>query len=229
MNNELTSIVVIQDKSGSMAPRAADVIGGFNAFVARQREAPGRAELTLVQFNGVVDFVYDGLPVEQVAPLDEASYQPGGSTALFEAIGQAVVRTKARIAALAEEERPARVVLVVMTDDQNTDRTEFTPTIVHGMLEEQQKLGWEVIYIGAALDKSRGEEMMRTAASLGVQAASCAVVDNCSEGIGASYNGAAEAVIRYRSGGTAALDLGGSVPHVGEIHVKVGAGVKESK
>ena len=89
MNDNLSEIVCIVDRSGSMHSIVDDAIGGFNAFLQEQQAAPGEATLTLALFNHGYQLVHDNVPIQDVAALDTDTYRPSGMTALLDAVGGA--------------------------------------------------------------------------------------------------------------------------------------------
>lgn len=162
-NENLTSIHVVLDRSGSMNPVRADIIGGFNAFLAEQRAHPSDAWLTLAQFDDQYEVVLDHVSLGDVPELDETRYVPRGQTALLDAIGRTLVAAHARIAALPEPHRPGKVVFVVMTDGLENASREFARAHVMSLIEARQRVDeWQFVFIGADLD-SIGE-----AAALGI-------------------------------------------------------------
>ena len=126
MNNNLTEIVFILDRSGSMAGLEGDTIGGFNAMIA---------------------------PLAKIEPMTEQQYQVGGCTALLDAIGGAV-RHIARIHRYArEEDRPGRTVFVITTDGmENASRVYGYEEVQRMVRHEQEKYGWEFLFLGANMD-----------------------------------------------------------------------------
>ena len=113
MKTDLTDITLVVDRSGSMQDIRSDAEGGVNAFIENQAKEPGEALLTLVQFDTEFEFLHTGVPIKDVP---RYSLVPRGSTALLDAVGRAINETGERISKLAEAERPALVVFVVMTD-----------------------------------------------------------------------------------------------------------------
>jgi len=115
MNNNLTDITLVVDRSGSMEAIRADAEGGVNTFLTDQAAQPGEALVTLVQFDTHYEFVHRGVPVKQVP-----RYQlvPRGGTALLDAVGRAINETGERLSKMAEADRPGLVVFVVMTDGE---------------------------------------------------------------------------------------------------------------
>lgn len=150
MNNALTDITLVVDRSGSMAAIREDAEGGINTFVAEQCKQSGEAMLTLVQFDTKYEFLYRGAPIREVAKYE---LLPRGSTALLDAIGRAIVETGARLARMPESERPGLVVFVITTDGQENASREFTKPQIKQMIEhQQQKYGWQFTFLGANQD-----------------------------------------------------------------------------
>ena len=148
-------INVILDKSGSMESKQADVIGGFNAFVAEQRKTPGRARMIVTQFNTEVTPPTPAVPLEEVLPLSPERYTPGGNTALFDAIAQTVGRADA-------EKRPdERVLCLIITDGEENSSRETTLVQVKKLITEREARGdWTFAYLGAAPDRWAEESGM---------------------------------------------------------------------
>ena len=127
-NPNLTSINILIDASGSMAGLQKDTIGGFNTFLAEQKALPGDATLSVAMFSDDYSIVYDNLPIKEVPELTTATYRPSGSTALLDAFGRTIDRMGKRFAALPEEQRPGKVLLLVMTDGEDNCSTDYKHT-----------------------------------------------------------------------------------------------------
>ncbi len=153
MNSKLTEIVFILDRSGSMAGLESDTIGGFNAFVEKQKKEEGEALLSAVLFSDRDQVLYDRVDLRKVEPMTEAQYRVGGCTALLDAIGGAVhhignVHKYAR-----EEDRPAKTVFVITTDGMENASRRYRYEDVQRMVKhEQEKYGWEFLFLGADMD-----------------------------------------------------------------------------
>lgn len=153
MNQQLTVIVVVLDRSGSMASLVDDTIGGFNTFLDEQKRADGLARLTLTQFDHEYEVVYEGEDLSRVPPLDRSSYVPRGQTALLDAIGRTISVVGARIAARSDSERPWKVVFVILTDGHENASREFRRAQILEMIRAREKNeGWEFVFLGANQD-----------------------------------------------------------------------------
>ena len=153
MNKNLTEIVFILDRSGSMAGLEADSIGGFNAMVEKQRKEPGEAFLSAVLFNQESAVIYDRVDIRKVEPMTDRQYSVGGSTALLDAIGGAVHHIANVHKYAREEDRPGKTVFVITTDGmENASRRYSYPEVQRMVRHEQEKYGWEFLFLGANMD-----------------------------------------------------------------------------
>ena len=153
MKKNLTELVFILDRSGSMAGLEKDTIGGFNAMIARQRAAEGEALVSTVLFSNESKVIHDRIDVRRVEPLTERQYVACGCTALLDAIGGAIhhignVHKYAR-----EEDRPEHTLFVITTDGMENASHRYSAPQVKQMIERQKrKYGWEFIFLGANID-----------------------------------------------------------------------------
>lgn len=153
MRENLTEMVFVLDRSGSMSGLAADTIGGFNELIEKQKKIEGDAYVTTVLFDHEYEVLHDHVALEEVAPLTDKEYFARGSTALLDAVGRTIDSVGARLAATAEEERPAHVVFVITTDGMENSSREYTAKRVRGMIEhQQQKYSWQFVFLGANMD-----------------------------------------------------------------------------
>lgn len=148
----LTEIVCIIDKSGSMNKICDDAIGGFNAFLEEQKAEEGDALLSLTLFDSGFQRVWDGEPIDEVPPLDESTYRPGGRTALLDAFGQTIIDVYGRIESTPEDERPEQVAFVILTDGRENSSENFTEDLLSDLVGAFRKRGWEFIFLGANID-----------------------------------------------------------------------------
>jgi uncharacterized protein YegL len=149
----LTEIIFILDKSGSMDSIRRETVEGFNNFVHRQLAEPGETKLSLILFDSKYTVSYSGIPLKEAIDLTFTSYEPDGGTALLDALGTAIDRTGQRFAEIASNERPSRVIVVILTDGQENSSQEYSVQQVLNRVRHQTKVyGWEFIFLGANQD-----------------------------------------------------------------------------
>ena len=156
MRKNLTEIVFILDRSGSMSGLEKDTIGGFNAMIEKQRREPGEAYISTVLFDNCSEVIHDRVSLDKVPALTEKEYFVRGCTALLDAVGGAIhhignVHKYAR-----EEDRPEKTLFVITTDGmENASRT-YTYDKVKAMISRQkEKYGWEFLFLGANIDAAK--------------------------------------------------------------------------
>ena len=195
MNGNLTEIVFILDRSGSMAGLEDDTIGGFNAMVEKQKKEPGEAVLSAVLFSNDNTVIYDRTDIRKVEPLTDRQYFVGGSTALLDAIGGAVhhignVHKYAR-----EEDRPAKTVFVITTDGMENASRRYSYFQVQRMVKRQQeRYGWEFLFLGANMDA------ISAARSFGIREDRAVRYACDSAGTSLNFEVASKTIARVRSG-----------------------------
>ena len=152
MKQDLTRIAVILDRSGSMVSVVDATISGFNEFVHSQKLEPGQANLKLVQFDDQYEEVFDK-PLSEVPLLDHETFVPSGWTALHDAIGRTIKVLDNELTRMPEAERPAKVLMLILTDGEENRSTEFTREQIADMVKEQQeKSSWNFVFLGANQD-----------------------------------------------------------------------------
>lgn len=148
-----TSINVIIDQSGSMHNLTTDTIGGFNTFLSDQKKVEGEAVLTLCTFDTSHRLVHDFAKIDGVPNLDTKTYSPSGGTALLDAMGHTITSVGAKLAAMPEEERPSKVIFLVITDGHENSSRNFRKQQVADMVKHQQDVyNWEFVFMGANID-----------------------------------------------------------------------------
>ena len=165
MQTDYTHITMILDRSGSMDSVQDDTIGGFNAFLKDQQTQPGHATLSLVQFDDQYERLHDFAPIGTVAELSRATFQPRGSTALLDAMGRAIHETGRALSLLPEDRRPAKVIVVTLTDGYENASRKFTRQDIFSQITHQREhYAWEFVFIGA------NQDAISTGESIGIQA-----------------------------------------------------------
>lgn len=144
-----TEIISILDRSGSMASIVGDAIGGFNTFLAEQKNVPGEARMTLVLFDNLFECAYAGKPIAEVEPLDSATYTPRGGTALMDAIGRTLNEQGARIK---REGWADKVIICILTDGEENSSREFDRGRIQAMVKHAESHGWSFVFLAANQD-----------------------------------------------------------------------------
>lgn len=194
MDSDLTELVCIIDRSGSMHQIRDDAIGGFNAFLEGQQQHPGRARFTLVLFNHNYELVHDGLDLQAATPLDETTYVPQGNTALLDAVGRTIDDVGNRLAATPEDARPGTVIVAILTDGLENASSDYTRDRVAEMIAHQQKkYGWQFVFLAA------NQDAFQAAKGLNIPAADAMAFAATKVGIREAYQNLTENVSSRRS------------------------------
>ena len=153
MKKNLTEIVFILDRSGSMNHLAADTIGGFNSMLSRQKALEGEAYVSTVLFDSASRVIHDRVPIENVREMTEEDYVCGGCTALLDALGGAIRHIKNIHKYAREEDVPEKTIFIITTDGMENASRMYTSDEVKRMIShEQEKYGWEFLFIAANID-----------------------------------------------------------------------------
>ena len=156
MKKNLTEMVFILDRSGSMQGLEGDTIGGFNAMLEKQKAQAGEAFVSTVLFDDESSVLQDRVDIQKVAPMTHRDYFVGGCTALLDAVGEAI-RHIANVHKYArEEDVPEKTVFVITTDGMENASRKYTYEKVKKMISlQQEKYGWEFLFLGANIDAAR--------------------------------------------------------------------------
>ena len=153
MANNMTEIIYILDRSGSMSGLEADTIGGFNSMMEKQKKTGKNALVSTILFDDVCEVIHDRVPIEKIEKMTEKQYYVRGCTALLDAVGEAIhhignVHKYAR-----EEDRPEKTIVVITTDGMENASRNYSREKIEKMVKKQQKkYGWEFIFFGANID-----------------------------------------------------------------------------
>ncbi len=195
MKKNVTEVVFILDKSGSMAGLETDTIGGFNGMLNKQKKAEGEAYVTTVLFNHQYELLHDRIHVKGISPITERDYEVGGTTALLDAIGfsiQKIVNVQKNTSVV---ERADQVLFVITTDGMENASREFTSEKIKKMITHQkEKYGWDFMFLGANIDA------ISTAAQFGIDEDFAVDYHADKMGTQLNYEMVSEAVIQLRSG-----------------------------
>ena len=153
MRKNLTELVFILDRSGSMSGLEADTIGGFNGMLEKQRREPGEALVSTVLFDNESQVLHDRVPLNKVEPLTDRDYTVRGCTALLDAIGGAIHHIGNIHKYARPEDVPEHTLFIITTDGMENASRQYTGDRVRAMIQRQkEKYGWEFLFLGANID-----------------------------------------------------------------------------
>ena len=193
MKKNLTEIVFILDRSGSMAGLEEDTIGGFNAMIEKQKREPGEALVSTVLFDNVSLVIHDRVDIQKIEPMTRNAYCVRGCTALLDAVGGAIhhignVHKYARA-----EDRPEKTLFVITTDGMENASRQYSYEKLKAMIQRQKETyGWEFLFLGANIDAAR------EAARFGINADRAANYHADRVGTSVIYETVSEAITQVR-------------------------------
>ena len=201
MKKNLSELVFILDRSGSMSGLERDTVGGFNSVLQKQKGEPGEALVSTVLFNDVSEVICSRKNLRSVEPMREQEYEPQGCTALLDAMGDAMTYIARTHRELRDEYVPEHTIFVIMTDGEENSSRRYTIEQIRRMVKEcEQEYGWEFLFLGANIDG------IAAAADLGIRADRAVTFLADSEGIGVSLNAVSKAASALRMKSAMPLD-----------------------
>ena len=193
MKTDLTELVFILDRSGSMGGLESDTIGGFNAMLARQKAQPGECRITTVLFDDKLEMLHDRIDLKAASQITENEYFVRGSTALLDAIGMTINKIIGVQKNTSEDYRAEKVMFVITTDGMENASREYSYGKVKELVERQkQNFGWEFIFLGANIDA------VEVAGRFGIAGNRAQNFNNDSEGIKLNYDVVSNTVATFR-------------------------------
>ena len=194
MKTNLTELVFILDKSGSMSGLESDTIGGYNALLKKQKEEPGEAIVTTVLFDDNVELLHDRINVKGIRPITEKEYFVGGCTALLDAIGKTINKIGNVQRNTNEQQRADKVMFVITTDGMENASNEYNYEKIKKMVGwQKEEYGWEFIFVGANIDA------IATAAKFGISSDRAANYNADGEGTRLNYEAVSRVVSELRA------------------------------
>ena len=193
--NNITELVFILDRSGSMAGLESDTVGGFNAMIEKQKKQDGDCYVSTILFDHQSVVLHDRLPLEKVPPMTEADYTVRGCTALLDALGGAIGHIGNIHKYARKEDVPAHTLFVITTDGMENASRRYNADTVRQMIERQkERYGWEFIFMGANIDA------VGTASRYGIDSAHAVNFHSDSQGTRLNYDVMSEAICSMRGG-----------------------------
>ena len=193
MKNNITELVFILDRSGSMAGFEADTIGGFNSTIEKQKKQDGKVYVSTVLFDNVSEVIHDRVDISEVKTMTEEDYNVRGCTALLDAVGGAIHHIGNIHKYARPEDVPEHTVFIITTDGMENASHNYSRSRVREMIERQtEKYGWEFIFLAANID---AEE---TAEDIGIRRERAVNYTQDEEGVKATYAVMCEAITSVR-------------------------------
>lgn len=158
MKNNLTEMVFVLDKSGSMCGLEKDTIGGFNAMIEKQKKLEGDCLVSTVLFSDDSVVVHDRVDISEISRMTENDYCVGGCTALVDAVGESVKHISDIHRYIRKEDIPEHTMFIVTTDGMENASHKYTLKKVKKMIEAKKEAGWEFIFLGANIDAAETAE-----------------------------------------------------------------------
>ena len=194
MKKNLTEIVFILDRSGSMAGLEDDTIGGFNAMIQKQKAEEGEAYVSTVLFDNYTQVIHDRVNIQKIQPMTRKEYYVRGCTALLDAVGKSIHHIGNIHKYAREEDRPEKTIFVITTDGMENASREYSYDRVRQMIQhEKETYGWEFIFLGANIDATR------EAARFGITEEYAANYHADCQGTAVLYDAVSEAVCNVRA------------------------------
>lgn len=194
MKKDLTELVFILDRSGSMSGLERDTIGGYNSLLQKQKKEPGDAIITTVLFDDRYELLHDRINLPGIAPITDKEYYVRGSTALLDAVGKTINKIVNVQRHTAKEEQAEHVMFVITTDGMENASREYSYEKISQMIDHQKKrYGWEFIFLGANIDA------IATAERFGISRDRASNYNADSEGTSLNYEVISETVSCLRA------------------------------
>ena len=191
--NNITELVFIIDRSGSMAGFEKDTVGGFNSILKEQKEKDGKVFVSTVFFDNDSQVIHDRLDINDVEPLKEKDYRVGGCTALLDALGDAIHHIGNIHKYARPEDVPDHTMFVVTTDGQENASHKYSSGDVKKKIRRQsEKYGWEFLFLAANIDA------VETAESIGIRGERAANFGHTAKGVKSCYAAMSEAISAVR-------------------------------
>lgn len=191
--NDVTELVMILDRSGSMSGLESDTIGGYNSMLEKQKKTPGKVLVSTVLFDDETEVLFDRVPLDKMPRMTDREYFTRGCTALLDAVGGSVSHIHRVQAEMPPEEVPAKTIFVIITDGLENASREYRYSQVKRMIEQRkEKDGWEFIFLGANIDA------IEEAGRFGIGADRAVTYNSDSEGTKLNYRVLGDAVRMMR-------------------------------
>lgn len=186
-------IGIVADSSGSMSDLIEETVGSINRLVKEQQDVPGEAFFSLSVFDYKSKWIKDFVNIKDVTSITKDDYWMGGMTALYDATADMIIRTGKQLSFMKEEDRPSKVVIVVITDGVENQSREYNLERLQTLIKQQtEKYNWQFMFLGADINAQK------TAQSIGIAAGSAMSYNATRKGMGAVYEATSNSLRSYR-------------------------------
>lgn len=189
-----TELIFILDRSGSMGGLESDTIGGFNATISDQKKIDGETRVTTILFDTFFEVLHDRINLQDIAPLTQQDYFVRGSTALYDAVALGIRKIVNVQKQTRKEGRADKVIMVITTDGYENSSRDTNAAMLHKMIDDCKKDGWEFLFLGADIDAQAA------AGSIGIDSNRAANFVKDSQGVRVQYDSLNVAISAMRSG-----------------------------
>jgi len=189
-----TELIFILDRSGSMSGLESDTIGGFNATISDQKKIDGETRVTTILFDNFFEMLHDRINLQDIAPLTEKDYFVRGSTALYDAVALGIRKIANVQKQTIPEGRADKVIMVITTDGYENSSRETNAAMLHKMIDDCKKEGWEFLFLGADIDAQAA------AGAIGIESHRSSNYVKDAQGVRVQYDSLNVAISAMRNG-----------------------------
>lgn len=189
-----TELIFILDRSGSMGGLESDTIGGFNATISDQKKIDGETRVTTILFDNFFEVLHDRIDLQDIAPLTDKDYFVRGSTALYDAVALGIRKIANVQKQTKLEGRADKVIMVITTDGYENSSRETNAAMLHKMIDDCKKNGWEFLFLGTDIDAQAA------AGSIGIESYRASNFVKDAQGVRVQYDSLNVAISAMRSG-----------------------------
>ena len=202
VGNNVTELVFIIDRSGSMCGFEADTIGGFNATIEKQKAQEGKVYVSTVLFDNYSEVLHDRVDIKEIKPMTDKDYRVRGSTALLDAIGGAIHHIGNIHKYARPEDVPEHTIFIITTDGMENASHRYSSQEIKAKIKRHtEKYGWEFIFLAANIDA------VETAEHIGIRKDRAANYCQTKAGVSKSYYAMSEAITTVRTCCADMMDL----------------------
>ncbi len=196
MNKDLTWIVCVLDESQSMDSIKKSTIDSYNEFIDEQKKVPGMAECSLIKFNSRINKVYENVNIQNVSFISNDDYKPSTMTRLYDAVGFSIKETTSKIKKLEEDNKPSKVLFVIITDGQENMSRDFDKEEIFAKITKKEKKGWAFLFLGA------NQDAMKEGGKIGIKHTNTVKWEANDIGINTAFMSTSNYVSKYRNAKT---------------------------